>query len=122
MRTAAMGVGVLLFAGALAEAKTLQVGPGKKYKSPCQAFEAARDKDIIEIDAAGKYDGDVCTVSANSLVIRGVNGRPKIDAAGKDAQGKAMLAVSLDKTPDADATRELSGLEFVNEMYICKLD
>ena len=88
MRTAAVGIGVLLFAGALAEAKTLQVGPGKKYKTPCQAFEAARDKDIIEIDAAGKYDGDVCTIGRNNLVVRGVNGRPRIDAAERTRRGK----------------------------------
>lgn len=34
---------------------------------------------------------------------------------------KAILAVSLDKTPDEKAATELSGLEFVNEMYVCKL-
>ncbi|MBP8605077.1 MAG: phosphoglycerate dehydrogenase [Phycisphaerae bacterium] len=36
-------------------------------------------------------------------------------------EGKAILAVSLDKTPDAQAAQELAGLEFVNEMYVCKL-
>lgn len=36
-------------------------------------------------------------------------------------EGKAILAVSLDKTPDEKATEELSGLDFVNEMYVCKL-
>lgn len=36
-------------------------------------------------------------------------------------EGQAILAVSLDKTPDAKAADELSKLEFVNEMYICKL-
>ncbi len=36
-------------------------------------------------------------------------------------EGKAILAVSLDKTPDEKASAELAGLDFVNEMYICKL-
>ncbi|MHC5158345.1 MAG: phosphoglycerate dehydrogenase, partial [Planctomycetota bacterium] len=35
--------------------------------------------------------------------------------------GKAILAVSLDKTPDEKAAAELAALDFVNEMYICKL-
>ncbi len=36
-------------------------------------------------------------------------------------EGKAILAVSLDKTPDEKASAELAGLDFVNEMYVCKL-
>ena len=36
-------------------------------------------------------------------------------------QGKAILAFSLDKTPDEKAAAELAALEFVNEIYICKL-
>ena len=39
----------------------------------------------------------------------------------KRDQGKAILAVSLDKTPDEKAAAELTGLDFVNEMYVCKL-
>lgn len=36
-------------------------------------------------------------------------------------QGKAILAVSLDKTPDANTIAELGKLDFVNEMFVCKL-
>lgn len=36
-------------------------------------------------------------------------------------EGHAILAVSLDKTPDEKASAELAGLDFVNEMYVCKL-
>jgi D-3-phosphoglycerate dehydrogenase len=39
----------------------------------------------------------------------------------KLGDGKAILAVSLDKTPDAKAAEELANLDFVNEMYICKV-
>ena len=37
-------------------------------------------------------------------------------------QQKAVLAVSLNKEPDAKATEELGKLDFVNEMYVCTLD
>jgi len=37
-------------------------------------------------------------------------------------QQKAILAVSLDKEPDEKAVKELGNLEFVNEIYVCKLN
>jgi len=40
----------------------------------------------------------------------------------KAAEQKAILAVSLDKEPDAKVVEELGKLEFVNEIYVCKLD
>jgi len=40
----------------------------------------------------------------------------------KLAEQKAMLAVSLDKEPGAEAVEELSKLDFVNEIYVCRLD
>jgi len=40
----------------------------------------------------------------------------------KLAERKAILAVSLDKEPDAKVVQELSELDFVNEIYVCKLD
>ncbi|MHC5083129.1 MAG: phosphoglycerate dehydrogenase [Planctomycetota bacterium] len=36
-------------------------------------------------------------------------------------EGHAILAVSLDKTPGEKAAAELADLDFVNEMYVCKL-
>ncbi|MGC4089350.1 MAG: right-handed parallel beta-helix repeat-containing protein [Polyangiaceae bacterium] len=74
-------------------AKTLAVGPGGAYATPCQAFAAASDGDTIEIDATGNYAGDVCAIARSGLSIRGVGGRAKIDAAGKNAQGKAIWVV-----------------------------
>lgn len=73
---------------AIASAATLQVGPGKPYAMPCQAFAAAHNGDIIEIDAAGTYTGNTCGIYASNLTIRGVNGRPKINANGQAAMGK----------------------------------
>ena len=75
-----------------AAAATLSVGAGKTYATPCKAFAAAKTGDIVEIQAA-TYSGDVCGIYASNLTIRGVNGRPKIDAAGKNAMGKATWVV-----------------------------
>lgn len=90
-----------------ASGATLQVGPGQTYATPCAAIAAAADGDTILIDAAGHYDGDVCAWSTNGLTLRGVNGRPRIDAAGSSAQGKAIWVISgADTTVD---NVELSG-------------
>jgi hypothetical protein len=76
------------------------VGPGQTYAKPCAAFAAAGAGDIIEIDARGNgtYDGDVCAITVNNLTIRGTNGRAHIDAAGKNAQGKAIWVIQGNDT------------------------
>ncbi|MFN3791246.1 hypothetical protein [Massilia sp.] len=79
---------------ASASAATLSVGPGKTYARPCQAIAVAKTGDIIEITGNTTYSGDVCGIYASNLTIRGVNGRPKIDAAGKNAMGKGIWVVA----------------------------
>ncbi|MEJ7804727.1 MAG: hypothetical protein WKG03_02240 [Telluria sp.] len=86
--TALLGFG--LFTNAAAA--TLSVGPGQTYATPCRAFAAAASGDIIQI-AAATYVGDVCGIYAHNLIIRGVNGRPKIDAGGRNAMGKGTWVV-----------------------------
>jgi|GEM_PF-773497 len=81
-----------------AAAEVLGVGPGKLYATPCAAVAAAADGDIIEIDAAGNYAGDVCVIRPNNLKLRGVGGRAKIDAAGQNAQGKAIWVINGNHT------------------------
>jgi len=81
-----------------ATAATLEVGPGRTYATPCAAIAAAADGDTVLIDAAGHYDGDVCAWSTNRLTLRGLNGRPRIDAAGNASQGKAIWVISGDDT------------------------
>jgi hypothetical protein len=76
----------------------LRVGPGLAYATPCAAFAAATDGAVIEIDAAGSYAGDVCGIARSNLTIRGVNGRPKIDAAGRNAMGKGVWVVQGNNT------------------------
>ena len=85
-------------AAATASAGILSVGPGKTYEKPCQAIAAADDGDWIHIDAAGDYSGDVCSWSKNGLLIRGVGGVAKIDAAGKNAGGKATWVIAGNDT------------------------
>jgi hypothetical protein len=74
-------------------AATLPVGPGKSFSSPCQAFAAAADGDTVEIDGSASYDGDVCPIRPSNLTIRGVNGRPKINANGQNSLGKGTWVV-----------------------------
>ncbi|MCA1245468.1 hypothetical protein [Massilia sp. MS-15] len=83
----------LLLASGAASAATLSVGPGKTYTTPCRAFAAAKTGDVIEITGNTTYSGDVCAIYPSNLTIRGVNGRPRIDAAGKNAQGKGTWVV-----------------------------
>jgi len=54
----------------------------------------------------GRHDINICTM--------GVGQKP--------AEQKAALIVSLDKEPVAEAIKELGELDFVNEIYLCKLD
>ena len=77
-----------------ASAATLSVGPGKSYVAPCAAIAAARDGDTIEIVGDWTYSGDVCAVARNNLIIRGVQGRPIIDAAGQQFGNKGTWVVT----------------------------
>ncbi|GAB3370396.1 hypothetical protein [Massilia agri] len=88
----ALGIALTVLAGA-ASAATLSVGPGKTYATPCKAFAAAKTGDVVEITGNTIYRGDVCGIYASNLTIRGVNGRPKIDAAGRNAMGKGTWVV-----------------------------
>jgi hypothetical protein len=87
--------GAAVHSGGVAQASgaLLSVGPGGRYPAPCDAFAAASDGDVIEIDGAGAYRGDTCGIHRDHLTIRGVNGRPKIDAGGMNAMGKGTWVV-----------------------------
>jgi hypothetical protein len=93
LRVAAGAVLAASFAGS-ASAATLSVGPGKTYSAPCAAFARAAAGDVVEIAGGVTYSGDVCGISTSNLIIRGVNGRPRIDANGANAQGKGTWVVS----------------------------
>ena len=78
-------------------AATLQAGPTRSYTTPCKAIAAASSGDIIEIDPV-LYSGDVCPINTPNLTLRGVNGRPHMDAAGKNSQGKGIWVVNANNT------------------------
>ncbi len=73
--------------------RILSVGPSRTLTRPSQAAAIAVDGDLIEIDA-GLYSGDVCSWYANNLTIRAVGGRAHVDAAGRNAQGKAIWVIA----------------------------
>ncbi len=54
----------------------------------------------------GKHDINICTMGVGQKI----------------EEHKATLSVSLDKEPTEEAVEELSKLDFVNEIYVCKLD
>jgi len=95
MRTIKLPVATIaiMSVGTMPEAATLSVGPNQPFFTPCEAITVATPGDLIEIEAA-IYSGDVCTITASNLTIRGVRGRPKIAAGGKSAGGKAIWVVS----------------------------
>ncbi|MES2934440.1 MAG: hypothetical protein V4805_13245 [Pseudomonadota bacterium] len=90
-----LGLGIFALGAVATEAAaaTRSVGAGKTYAMPCSAFAAAADGDTIEIEGSQTYQGDVCGITRNNLTIRGVNGRPKIDANNMQAMGKGTWVV-----------------------------
>ena len=69
---------------------------------------------IFNDDRPGVIGSIGCVLGSHSININTLG-------VGHKGQGKAIFAVSLDKTPNEKAAAELAGLDFVNEMYICKL-
>ncbi len=70
----------------------IQVGSSRTIKLPSQAAEIAQSGDIVEIDAEA-YIGDVAVWRADNLTIRGVGGRPRLLAAGRSAESKAIWVI-----------------------------
>jgi len=58
--------------------------------------------------------GTVCGRHKINICTMGVGQKP--------IERKAILAVSLDKEPGVEVVEELGELDFVNEIYVCKLD
>jgi hypothetical protein len=69
------------------------VGQHEKFRTPSEAAAAARDGDVILIEA-GDYVGDSAVWRQNGLLIRGVNGRPRLVGRGRLAEDKAIWVVS----------------------------
>jgi hypothetical protein len=94
----AVRTGLVFSLASYVPAAELHVGPKQEYETPCRAIAAAAGGDTIQIDASGVYQGDVCGWTTSDLTIIGINGRPKIDADGRNAQGKAIWVVAGNNT------------------------
>lgn len=70
----------------------LRVGPGQAYSTIRAASLAAKDGDIVEIQA-GQYVGDVAVWLQTRLTIRGVGGRAQIVANGASVEGKGIWVI-----------------------------
>lgn len=73
-------------------ASTWLVGPRHSLKFPSQAAKLAKDGDIVLIDA-GTYSRDATSWYQNRLMLRGINGRAHLQAAGKTAEQKAIWVI-----------------------------
>jgi hypothetical protein len=106
-RALALAVAAAVAGAPAASASVLHVGPGQRYARPCQAIARAHAGDTIQIDARGRYRGDVCAWSTNRLTLIGVHGRAHIDAAGANSEGKAIWVIAGNHTTIENV--ELSG-------------
>jgi hypothetical protein len=72
--------------------RVITVGPDEAVRSIAQAAATARDGDTVEI-RAGTYVGDVAVWTQNRITLRGIGGRPLLDAGGRAAQGKGIFVI-----------------------------
>jgi hypothetical protein len=80
------------FLAMVATAGVIHVGPNQSVKTIAEAAKLAKDGDIVEI-AGGEYTGDVTTWLQKRLTIVGVGSRPVLNAAGENAEGKAIWVI-----------------------------
>ena len=92
-------VGLLMLAAGLwisncsAVAQTvLRVGPNLEFGTVAAAARAAKDGDVIEIEA-GDYRRDVAIWTQKDLTIRGVGGRARLIADGAAVEGKGTWVI-----------------------------
>ncbi len=72
--------------------RTIRVGKEYPVKTISAAANLAKDGDTIEI-AAGDYLGDTAIWTQTKLKIRGIEGRPRLIAAGQAAEGKGIWVI-----------------------------
>jgi parallel beta helix pectate lyase-like protein len=70
----------------------LRVGPERTLSAPSAAAKAARDGDIIEIEA-GVYDSDVAVWIQSNLTIRGIGDRAHFRVRGRLAEDKGIWVI-----------------------------
>lgn len=75
-----------------AQAATLKVGPHQPIRHISEAAKLAKDGDVVEVEA-GDYRADVAVWRQRRLILRGVGGRPRLFAAGANAEGKGIWVI-----------------------------
>lgn len=81
------------------------------------AFEVTPEDNMVIIfndDRPGVIGSIGCVLGSHGININTLG-------VGHKSEGKAIFAVSLDKLPNEKCAAELAGLDFVNELYVCKL-
>ncbi len=78
-----------LLLAAAAQARTLEVGPGKQFNAPSAAVAAAGDGDKIAI-SPGQYF-DCAVITKNNLTLEGVGAAEQVVLTDKACEGKALL-------------------------------
>ena len=79
------------------ENRLIKVGAGFSILKPSDAASIAANGDTIEI-LAGTYRGDVAVWRQNNLTIRGIYGKARIEANGRNAEGKGIWVIKGDNT------------------------
>ncbi|NUM31027.1 MAG: T9SS type A sorting domain-containing protein [Bacteroidetes bacterium] len=86
--------------------KTWKVGITKTFKMPSTVSTLVGDGDTVEIDS-GLYIKDVAKWTANNLLIKGINGRARLDAQYTSYGSKAIWVIGGKNT-------RIENIEFYN--------
>ena len=78
------------------EAATLSVGPGQAYRTVASAVAAARDGDVVQVQA-GTYTNDFPVVTRNISIV-GVGGMARLVANTAIPNGKGILITRANVT------------------------
>ncbi|MCC6722302.1 MAG: T9SS type A sorting domain-containing protein [Bacteroidia bacterium] len=86
--------------------KIWKVGKTRTYTSPSKVSTLVSNGDTVDIDS-GLYTMDVAKWTATDLLLRGINGRARLDAQGKSYGDKAIWVIAGKNT-------KVENIEFFN--------
>ncbi len=89
VKTVSIASAAILLIATAAQARTLEVGPGKAYNAPSAAVAAAQEGDTVSI-YPGQYF-DCAVISKNGITIQGVGAAEQIVLTDKVCEGKAIF-------------------------------
>lgn len=86
-------------------ASTLRVGRSQPLKTLASAAAVAQDGAVIEVEA-GDYVGDVAVWPQHDLRLRAIDGRVRLIADGRSAQGKGIFVTTGER-------QRIEGFDFI---------